>query len=188
MRIKPGPKPGLTIKGKFWFFAKAAGRESIRDTYELVLEVPERFPKALPRVTEYGHRIPRTAAFHVNGDGSLCLGSDLRLRLQLAEHPSLPAFCSVCLVPYLYAISHKLKYGGKLPFGELDHGTPGELADYANLFGLVSPAAAQWAVELLRMKKRLANKRPCPCGCGRRLGGCKFNRTIRRFRGILNGW
>ena len=47
-------------------------------------------------VTECGHRIPRTPAFHVNGDGSLCLGSNLRLLLQPAEHPSLLGF-PLCL-------------------------------------------------------------------------------------------
>lgn len=185
MCIRPGSRPGLVIGGKFWFSAKAPGRETIMDSFELVLEIPEAFPKAVPRVRESGYRIPRIAAFHVNGDGSLCLGSRLRLLLKLAEHPSLPGFAAECLVPYLYAISHKLKYGGKLPFGELDHGTPGELADYADLFSLASPEAARRAWVLLHMKKRLANKRPCPCDCGGRLGRCEFNRTVRKFRSLL---
>jgi hypothetical protein len=186
MSIKPGSKPGLVIEGKFCFSAESPGCKRITDNYELVLEIPERFPKEVPRATECGYRIPRTLAFHVNADGSLCLGSPLRLLLKLAEYPSLPGFASKCLVPYLYAISHKLKYGGKLLFGELGHGAPGELADYADLFGLQSPDAARRAWELLRMKKRIANKRRCPCGCGRRLGKCDFNWTIRKFRRLLN--
>jgi len=182
MNIKLGSKPGLVIEGKFCFSAESADRERITDSYELALEIPERFPKAVPRVTECAYRIPRTPAFHVNADGSLCLGSPLRLLLKVTEHASLPGFAATCLVPYLYGISHKFKHGGKLPFGELDHGPQGKFADYADLFGLEGPNAARRAWELLCMKKRIANKQPCPCGCGRRLGKCEFNWTIRKFR------
>jgi len=188
MRIRPWSKPGLVIEGRFWFSAESAGKESINDSYDLLLEVPEAFPTVLPRVTERDYRIPRMPSYHVNSDGTLCLGSPLRLLAKLSQKPSLPGFAAECLVPYLYAISYKLKHGGKLPFSELDHGTRGELADYAELFRLDSPEAARRAYELIRMKKRKANKLPCPCGCGRRLGKCDFNRTIRKFRGLLRGY
>lgn len=67
-------------------------------------------------------------------------------------------------------------------FGELAHGTPGELADYTNLFGLTTPAQAMRALRVLGMKKRRANKLPCPCGCNKRLGKCRFNVRIAEFR------
>ncbi len=187
MTIEPGSKPGLVIDGNFWFSAEPAGRELITDSYHLRLEIPERFPRELPLVTERGYRIPRTLNYHVNSDGTLCLGSPLRLLWNLAQNPSLPGFAAESIVPYLYAVSHKLKHGGKFPFSELDHGTAGELADYADLFGLASPDAARRAYELLRMKKRRANKLPCPCGCRSRLGKCEFNWTIRKFRRLLRG-
>lgn len=187
MSIKPGSKPGLVIDGKFWFSAEPVGLETITDSYYLLLEIPEAFPRALPLVTECDYKIPRTPYYHVNSDATLCLGSPLRLLWKLAQKPSLTGFGTECLVPYLYAISHKLKHGGKLPFSELTHGIAGELADYADLFRLASPEAARRAYELVYMKKRKANKFPCPCGCGRRLGRCEFNWTIRNFRRLLNG-
>jgi hypothetical protein len=187
MSIKPGVNPGLVIEGRFWFSAESEGRDSITDSYDLRLEVPEYFPGGIPRVTERDFRIPRTPSFHVNSDGTLCLGSPLRLLWKISQKPSLAGFASECLVPYLYAISHKLKLGGKFPFSELEHGTAGELADYADLFCLDSTAAARRTLEILRMKKRKANKLPCPCGCRKRLGKCEFNWTIRKFRGLLNG-
>jgi hypothetical protein len=188
MSIKPGSKPGLVVEGRFWFSAEPIGRGTINDSYDLLLEIPEAFPRVLPRVSERDYRIPRTPNFHVNGDGTLCLGSPLRLVWILSQKPSLPGFASECLVPYLYAVSHKLKFGGKLPFGELAHESPGELADYADLFCLNSPDAARQALALLHMRKRIANKLPCPCGCRRRLGRCEFNWTIRKFRRILKGY
>lgn len=186
MSIKPGCRPGLVIEGEFWFSAESAGMETITDRYNLFVEIPENFPKELPRVTERDYRIPRTASFHINRDGTLCLGSPLRLLWMLSQKPSLPGFASECLVPYLYAMSHKLKFGGRFLFGELAHESTGVLADYADLFSLHSTDAARRTLELLHMKKRKANKLPCPCGCRRRLGKCEFNWTIREFRRLLN--
>jgi hypothetical protein len=188
MGIKPGLKLGTVLRGIFWFSAESEGRETITDRYNLLLKIPELFPRALPTVTELDFRIPRSPSFHVNADGTLCLGSPLRLLWKLSQKPSLPGFASECIVPYLYGISHKLKFGGALPFSELEHGSPGELADYADLFSLGSTDAAKRALELLRMKKSRANKLPCPCGCGRRVGKCEFNWTLRKFRRLLNGY
>ena len=41
---------------------------------------------------------------------------------------------------------------------------------------------AERALRLLGMKKRRANKQVCPCGCGRRVGRCRFNARLREFR------
>ncbi|MBK8091525.1 MAG: hypothetical protein IPK32_05950 [Verrucomicrobiaceae bacterium] len=130
-------------------------------------------------------------------DGSLCLGSPIGLLKKLARSPTLVGFAEHCLIPYLYAISHKLIHGGPLLFGELAHGSPGMLADYINIFRLKNPYQVREALLLLGMKKRRANKLPCPCGCGLRTGKCKFNWTLREFRQMagrrwfrtqLEGW
>jgi hypothetical protein len=152
----------------------------------LEIEVPPGFPKALPRVTETGGRIPRHGDYHVNSDGTLCLGSPLRLLLKLSNAPTLQGFASSCLVPYLFAMSHKLRNGGPLLFGELAHETPGLIADYLDLFQLRRPEQVTEVLRALGIKKRRANKLPCPCGCGVRLGRCKFNARIRGFRTLAN--
>lgn len=172
----------LFIEGEFQFSASAKNRPDITDSYVLRITVPDRFPADLPTTLELANKIPRNGHFHVNPDGSLCLGSPLRLLLRLSNHPTLPGFASNCLVPYLYAISHKLRYGGQLPFSELGHGTPGQLEDYMEMFSLPGPEQARRAIQLLGLKKRRANKLPCPCGCGRRVGKCSFNKKIRKYR------
>jgi hypothetical protein len=186
MRVKPTTGPELVIEGGFSFSAKRNDGIEITDSYRLRLVVPQSFPKDLPSVTELDLRIPRIPGYHVNPDGSLCLGSPLRLLYKLSRAPSLCGFASSCIVPYLYAISHKSKHGGPLPFSELAHGTPGEVQDYAELFLLSRPEQVRQALRVLGMKKRIANKENCPCGCGKRLGNCRFNRTIRKFRRLAS--
>ena len=48
-------------------------------------------------------RIP--SDFHRLDSGHLCLGSPTRLRLILAETPSLLSFVERCVIPYLYGYS-----------------------------------------------------------------------------------
>ncbi len=182
MSIRPASFPGLVIRGPFHFTARHEGKPEITDSFDLRIAVPPAFPCDLPKVTELAKRIPRNGDFHVNPDTTLCLGSPLRLLSRLSKHPSLPGFASYCLVPYLYAVTHKLQFGGELLFSELKHGTEGIIEDYLDLFGLSNPEQARSVLRLLGMKKRSANKEPCPCECGKRLGRCRFNRKMREFR------
>jgi hypothetical protein len=84
-----------------------------------------------------------------------------------------------CVIPYLYGYSHFLKTG-KMPFGELDHGELGSLQDLASLLGMEMGPAIPYCV-IATVKRRRANKQPCPCGSGRRLGRC-HNRKVNMLR------
>jgi hypothetical protein len=185
MSVRPSRTvSGIVIKGTFAFTARSVRHGELTDQYKLQIVVPPDFPRSVPRVTELENKIPRQEGFHVNPDDSLCLGSPLRLLLMLNEAPTLPGFADSCLIPFLFGISHKLRHGGKLPFDELAHGVAGLLADYVELFHLRHPRQVLNTLRVLGMKKRRANKKPCPCDCGLRLGKCNFNRTVARFRAI----
>lgn len=187
MAIRPSSGEDLRLKGSFEFAAHHAEEGDIQDSFVLEMIVPNGFPRELPRVTETGGRIPRTGEYHVNGtDNTLCLGSPLSLLLRISKKPTLEGFAENCLVPYLFAISCKLKTGGPLPFGELAHGRTGIRDDYTALFGLKHPQCVGRVLALLGMKKRRANKLPCPCGCRKRLGACAFNLRLRAFRALAN--
>lgn len=185
IRINPSSYSGTELSGDFDFSAQPEDEIRITESYSLQIQLPTKFPSEAPVVFETGGRIPRNGDFHVNPDGSLCLGSPLRLLFLLSKSPNLLGFAQLCLVPYLYAVSYKLQHSKDFVFGQLAHGTPGELDDYMNLFGLPSRIQAALALKYLGMKKRKANKLPCPCGCGRRLGVCKFNMLLRDFRQVL---
>lgn len=172
---------GLLVKGVHGFHVRV-GNLDIEDEYEVSISIPESFPKELPRVVETGRRIPRLSQYHVNPDGTLCVGSPIRILTLQSKAPTVQGFVEHCLNPYLAAISHKLEHGGDLIFGELEHGAAGELADYASLIGLKNPSQVRQFMRCLGQRRRVANKKPCPCSCGRRLGMCSFNKRVLPLR------
>jgi hypothetical protein len=174
MTTSPSKEGKVVLSGSFAFTATPPNHPPITDTYLLEIHVAKNFPTSLPYVYEVGKQIPRDDNHHVNWDGTLCLGSPLRLRWKLNSKPTLIGFAESCLVPYLYSISHKLQHGS-FPFGELAHGEEGVVDDYVDLMALPSKEQVLYSLSLLGKKKRLANKKKCPCGCGKRLGGCRYH-------------
>jgi len=170
---------GLTvIAGDIEFTAQYADHEEITDSYQVEIRVPRDFPRSLPTVRELRGRIPKT--FHTQPDGTLCLGSPVRLQLEVRRRPTLPSFVTRCLIPYLYGFTYKERHG-KLPQGELTHGRKGLIQDYMALFHLASDSACLEMIHLASFKKRVANKKPCFCGSGIRLGRC-HNRKVNDAR------
>jgi len=170
------------LKGNFRFSATFSEKGTVEDSYCLVIKCAKSYPKELPVVFETSGRIPHDGRHHVNPDGSLCLGSPLRLKLIFAKNPTLVGFAESCLVPYLYSMSRHLKHGEPFVFDELAHGNKGEINDYCSIFGLKTPEQVLPTINLLGIKKRHANKQPCPCGCGLRLGKCRLHYRLNEFR------
>ena len=102
------------------------------------------------------------------------------------KEPTLIIFSSYFIKPYLYAITLNKRVGGKLVFGELDHGDKGILQDYSEIFNLHTLKQIKDALVLLSIKKRVANKKHCPCGCGFRYGKCNYRLHLEKFRHIAN--
>lgn len=157
-----------------------AGLPKIEDSYRIQIDVPLGRTTFAPPVYERGGRIPQGNDNHVNSDGTLCLGSPWTLRLKLGNPPNLVRYAEECIAPFLYAATWREQGNQGFPFSELSHGLVGLEEDYASILGLSGRRSAIEAIKLLRLRPRLANKRACPCGCGRRLGLCNY-------RVILNG-
>ncbi len=177
---------GYCLKGKFSFTAQYARYPCIDESYELQIIVPYDFPKKNLLITEIGGRIPRSEDFHINGDNTLCLGSNFRMALILSDQISIVNFAEKLIVPYLYAVSLKLKYGYNFVFGELAHGVKGLYQDYLSIFDLKDQGQLDQAFKCITAKKRVANKKICPCGCGRRLSKCTYRCKINELRGLLS--
>ena len=170
MSIGPSRDSSTVLKGLFSFSARPNGGTEITDSYQLEITIPEKFPRMSPRVVETGNKIPRDGKHHIKHDDTLSLTAlHFAFFGNYAQKPSLIGFSENCLVPYLYAVSKKLQYGGDFAFNELAHGELGIIADYCDLFGLKKREQVINVLELLGMKRRIANKKPCPCECGRRL-------------------
>lgn len=185
MSLHPISGDEIRIAGTFQFSADHAKHGKLTDKFELSIDIPSSFPRSLPTVWEIGKRIPRNNDHHINRGGSLCLGSPLRLLEIINCNPTLPHFVEQCLIPWLYAMSKKLA-GGDFVFGELAHYGEGLLDDYVTLFHLKTPHQARSAIELLTIKKRVANKRDCPCECGQRLGRCSLRLRLLKFRKLTS--
>ncbi len=184
MSIKPSKNDGLIVEGKLYFNAKTDGYREIEDFYKIRIRIANNFPFTIPEVEEIGNKIPRKEEYHINPDNTLCLGSPLKLLLLLNKNKTLEGFVEYCLIPYLYGVSLKIQDGTKLVFGELAHGKKGIINEYEKLFAVKGKNSVKQVIKMLSMKKRIANKQQCPCGCLSRLGKCKFklNFKINQFR------
>ncbi|RMD58798.1 hypothetical protein D6833_12425 [Candidatus Parcubacteria bacterium] len=169
---------GLLIHGPLKFRARSDGCEEIADSYQIRVEVPADFPRRLPQAFEIGGRIPDD--FHKNQKKDLCLGAPIRLIMELGKEPTLVGFVERLLIPFLYNHAYFEKHG-RLPLGELAHGGPGLVDEYKRLFRVQTAEACVAMLRLLGMNKRIANKKPCACGSGRRLGRC-HNRRLNPLR------
>jgi hypothetical protein len=177
LRIVPTASD-LVLAGRLRFTAQIPSKVQISDWYQIEFRIPETFPRRIPAVFETGGRIP--LSYHHLHDGSLCLGSETRLRLMLSEGLSLVGFIDRCLIPYLYRFSF-LKMYGEAPFEDLEHGASGIKEDLRQLLQARGESEVLPFVRLLGMSKRIANKKRCPCGSGERVGRC-HHRLLNRMR------
>lgn len=186
MSIAPIINNDICLRGKFRFIANISGNEELEDSYKLEIVIPSDFPKAIPTVKEVGGKIPQNGDFHVNPDGSLCLGSPMRLLETIQKYPSLVGFAEKCIVPYLYAVSYKKQKQGKFVFGELKHGVVGVIDDYKKLFGMDSVKDVYDILYILASNKHNVKTMACPCGCGKKLKKCSFNNRIKEMRRLAS--
>lgn len=172
----------LQFEGELAFRAAKEGFHKIEESYIIRGIVRKGFPGIEAEVFEIGGRIPRD--YHKFKSGRLCLGSPVRIQKEMAEQPTLLGLVQRLIIPYLYNHSYQERFG-VFPVGELDHGAAGLVADYEKLFRLKGSKQCLEALQLLGMKKRIANKRPCPCRSGLRLGRC-HNRHLNPLRMIAS--
>jgi hypothetical protein len=181
LSLRPSQNGETVIAGELEFIARQPDYEEITDSYEVEIRVPRDFPRSVPAVRELQGRIRKT--YHTQPDGTLCLGSNIRLQLEVRKAPTLPAFVEKCIIPFLYGYSHKEQYE-TLPQGELAHGTKGLIEDYQSLFRLKDKKECLEMIRLASLKKRVANKQPCFCGGKKRLGKC-HNKKVNQLRRCL---
>lgn len=140
----------------------------IEDSYEIDIVIPDNYPELPPTVNETDNAIPND--FHrFPSSGNLCLGAPVEIRRRFAEHKTLIAFINDQVIPYLFSFSC-VRDHGRLPFGDLKHGSIGLLDYYIDFFGTD-------IVPTLKLLKCLADNfapplGPCPCASGQQLKDC----------------
>lgn len=178
LRLVPSGSMALRVEGTLTFSANGKKTEVIEDAYDVRIEAPANFPEQMAMAWETAGRIP--PKYHKLTNEALCLGSRVGLRLQMGGSRSLLRFVERCVIPYLYGYSYFVKHGAP-PFGELEHGELGSVQDLASLLGVEDLNLAFSYCALAATKRRRANRQPCPCNSGRRLGRC-HNRKVNALR------
>ena len=179
--VKPSREDEFVLRGELQFVASHREYGQVEDCFSVEISVARDFPESTPSVYETGGRV--SDDFHTNPGGELCLGSPMELRMTLKRNPNLVSFVDYCVVPYFFSVSVWEKTG-KMPFGELAHGDRGLLDDYRRILKAASDEECVAFLKLLRLKKRRANKFPCPCGSGKRVGCC-HHKVLNRLRDSL---
>ena len=173
----------LVLAGEYHLKARLAGSQLVDRTYKLRLICPRDYPKKLPKVIDEEKYFSRNQEYHTYSDGSFCLGSELKIKLLLQGNHSLTVFFEEIIDRFLYSVTHRIEFG-VFPYGELAHGEQGLIDDYGEMFGLNGKLAVVRALHALGKRKREANKFPCPCCCGLRLGCCDYRFVLNKFRNI----
>jgi len=185
LRIVPSRNGTVVFKGVLRFNFASPSDENISDEYHVEMRVPAGFPDAEPMVRETGRRIP--SSYHKLKHGYLCLGTPTQIRMTLRRSPTLPTFVDLFVIPYLFGHSFYERHG-KVPYGELAHGAPGIRQHLCDLFNVTSSKQPEKFLRVAGLKMRVANKHPCPCGSGRRLGQCHNRRVNQLRRTIGRTW
>lgn len=172
----------LIITGNLSFTVCYDGK-SVKDDYDVEIEIPSDYPQNPPTVKETRHKIPRNMDNHVNPkDGMLCLGAPLAVKRTFAKERSLLWFVREQLIRFLSSYSYKRDYG-LFPNGKLSHGYKGLLEYYSDLFSVQD----NWQV--LGLLKILADDNYrghylCPCGSNEKVRNCHGDllREIRDYQ------
>ena len=181
MSLAPSRNQLLILKGKFSFCASLPNFPEIKDFYNILIILPHNFPYDLPAIVGLDDKVREGDNPHLDKDRNLCLGVPLQLKKIFSENQTFSGFIDNCLVPYFYGVSYNKIYK-KFPFGEIGHEPAGALIEYQNMLGLSNSNQVKLAFKLLGMRERIANKEPCPCGCGNRLGKCGFRIKLKEYR------
>lgn len=149
-------------QGTLAFTANYQGHGLIDDTFDVEIKFPVSGGRVVPTVKEVSGRIPRKPEFHINPDGTMCLGAPFEVRRRYLRDRSLRAFIDQQLIPFLYGCSIKLKYN-YWPYEELSHGGQGIIEYYQKLLGVETDLAV---IEILKALAdgHFQNSALCACG------------------------
>lgn len=153
--------------------------------FDLEIDVPNRYPRAEPKVFEVGGRISRHPERHINADGDCCI-TVWEHWLANTEDRSFAAFLKGPVHQFFLG-QYWYEKTGKWPFGEHAHGEKGLEEAYADVLGI--PNNANKLIYYLRLLSQSWPKGHwlCPCGSGKKLRYCHQSELLALHRRIPPG-
>lgn len=143
--------------------------EHISNQYAIEIEIPNDYPASLPVVKEVSERIDK-AYPHRYSDTSLCLATDVDMRVSLHPEYSLAEYVKKFVVPYFASYEYYGKYK-VFPFGERSHDLKGTLEFYEDLFETTDFVEVYSLMYYTCMNKYRGHAQ-CPCNHGEKVRDC----------------
>ena len=144
------------------------------DRYNIKIELSDDYPFGPAKVFETRKRIPRKADdWHVNLDGSLCVGVPEQIWPSQYRPFKLVEFLNGPLRSFLLRNSI-IERGGTWPHGEWSHGSEGIYQYYEEKLGVSDRATIRRFMECLS-KPNPKGHWDCPCGDGKRIRDCHYD-------------
>ena len=137
--------------------------------FDLNADINEAYPNVCPTVVEKGERITGGEdGFHINPDGSLCLGEPNEIETIFKKSKSIIGLLQDLVLPFLSKFLFWEKTNIDLG---LRHGGEGILDYYREKIGDID---SQTLFQLLYAKyiKKMNPNAPCPCGKGTKFKRC----------------
>lgn len=143
--------------------------------FDVRVVLPRSYPEGLPALYELNGRIKADADWHINEDGSCCIGPWAGEMRKYQGRITLIDWLDRSVVPFLANHLYKERFG-HYRSGEYSHGVKGIMEYYQEL----------WSFDLPEIIKRLrqvtgvdrpAAKEKCFCGSGERYVNCHMSRS-----------
>lgn len=141
------------------------------DTYEVKIIFPNEYPKDVPILYEIGGGIIRDKDWHINPDGSCCLGPRVKLLKELNGEINLSNWLKVHVVPFLANHHYRIRtgeYAGKV----YSHGAQGIVEFYQELWSLNKRSEIIQKLKLITHRIKIGRNDKCYCGSGEKYKKC----------------
>ena len=143
--------------------------EHISNKYAIEIEIPNDYPASLPVVKEVSERIDKSYP-HRYSDTSLCLATDVDMRVSLHPEYTLAEYVKKFVVPYFASYEYYGKYK-VFPFGERSHDLKGTLEFYEDLFETTNFREVYSLMSYTCLDKYRGHAL-CPCNHGEKIRNC----------------
>lgn len=150
---------------------EVSSNEALIDTFEIKIDIPDKYPEILPSVFELSGKIPKKPDRHIERQGNACLFvQDARWEIW----PIGDSFLNFLRIPvhnfFLWQVYFD-EYGTPPPWGERGHGEKGIVEYYLEKFQLSDIRK----VFKLLVAINQPHKKSCPCGSQKQSSQCHEN-------------
>lgn len=139
--------------------------------YRVEIAFPENFPKELPKVFVPKGELNKNFG-HINGDDSLCLGTDVDLRIRMSDGEPIEMFLKI-LKDYLTEYQYWREYH-KYAIKPRSHGNHGVIETYQEMMHVKDVKIIHNLLSVIPVKNLDRNKL-CPCKSGLKMKNCHYH-------------